>query len=379
MVLGAFVDMGIPTQWLEDKICGLSIGNLEIGAQDVKKGGLGAKKITVTERGASHARNYKEILTLIEGGALEDKVKTIAVDIFSRIADAEARVHRCEKDQVHFHEVGAVDSIVDIVGTALCIDYFKIESVTSSPLPLGSGFVDCEHGKLPIPAPATLEIVKGIPIYGGTSDGELVTPTGAAIIASLSQGFGPIPQMQIERIGYGSGSREHRGVPNLLRVFIGKIEEPTNEQGKDDVCVVETNIDDMNPELFGYLMEKLFHDGALDVCFFPVMMKKNRPGTKVEVLCAPEKMNSITKCLFAETSTIGLRYHRVHRYTLKRSLSAVTTGFGEIQVKCITDPNGRTRCAPEYEACRKIALEKSVPLKIVYDAVANAIQDRLLK
>ncbi|MBC2711412.1 MAG: nickel pincer cofactor biosynthesis protein LarC [Desulfosarcina sp.] len=375
MVLGAFVDLGVSTHWLVEKIRGLSLGDVEIVAQDVKKSGIGAKRIIVLEKEASPARNYRDIVNILENGSLCDKVKNVAVDVFSRIADAEARIHRCEKDDVHFHEVGAVDSIVDIVGAALCLDYFNIESVSSSPLPLGSGFVDCAHGKLPVPAPATLEIVKGLPVYGGTSDGELVTPTGAGIIASLSQGFGPIPDMEIERVGYGSGSRERRDGPNLLRVFVGKKIGQTTELGNDDVYMVETNIDDMNPEILGYLMEKLFQDGALDVCFAPVMMKKNRPGTKVEVLCPPEKQADITKCLFTETSTIGVRYHLVHRHTLKRSMLAVATCFGEIQVKCTTDPDGRKRYAPEYEACKKIALENNVPLKIVYDAVANTVHD----
>ena len=375
MVLGAFVDMGVSTQWLTEMIHSLSIGEVEIVARDVKKNGIGAKKITVLEKDASPARNYRDIINIIENGTLGDRVKNTAVDIFSRIADAEARVHRCQKDDVHFHEVGAVDSIVDVVGAALCLDYLNIDSVSSSPLPLGSGFVDCSHGKLPVPAPATLEIVKGIPVYGGTSCGELVTPTGAGIIASLSQEFGPIPDMQIDRVGYGSGSRECRDLPNLLRVFVGKKIEATTERDHDDVCVVETNIDDMNPELYGYLMEKLFSDGALDVCFTPVLMKKNRPGTKVEVLCPPEKRADITRCLFAETSTIGVRYHLVHRQTLRRSICQVTTCFGEIQVKCTTDPDGRKSYAPEYEACRKIALNNNVPLKRVYEAVAKAGKD----
>ena len=372
MVLGAFVDMGVSAQWLTEMIRSLSIGEVEIVVRDVKKNGIGAKQITVLEKEASHARNYRDIIEIIENGTFGDNVKNTAVDIFGRIADAEARVHRCEKDDVHFHEVGAVDSIVDIVGAALCLDYLNIESVSSSPLPVGSGFVDCAHGKLPIPAPATIEIVKGIPIYGGTPGGELVTPTGAGIIASLSREFGPIPNMIIESVGYGSGSRENHDLPNLLRVFIGKKIEKITESDYDDVCVVESNIDDMNPELFGYLMEKLFQEGALDVCYTPVMMKKNRPGTKVEILCPPEKRPDILRCLFAETSTIGVRFHLVHRHTLRRSKSLVATCFGEIQVKCTTDLDGRKQYAPEYEACKKIAIENNVPLKRVYEAVAKA-------
>jgi uncharacterized protein (TIGR00299 family) protein len=375
MVLGAFVDIGISTQWLTEQIQTLSIGDFKIIVQDEKKCGIGAKKITVIEKQASPARNYRDIIDILQKGSLNEKVRHVAIDIFSRIAEAEAKIHRCEKDHVHFHEVGAVDSIVDIVGAALCLDHLNIESVSSSPLPLGNGFVNCAHGLLPVPAPATLEILKGLPVYGGTVDGELVTPTGAGIIASMSQGFGPIPDMEIAAVGYGSGSREHEGVPNLLRIVVGKKNGRTTELGCDDLYVVETNIDDMNPELFGYLMEKLLQVGALDVCFTPTIMKKNRPGTKVEVMCSPEKQADITRCLFTETSTIGVRYHLVHRNTLKRSLSTVTTCYGDIQVKCTTDPCGRQQFSPEYEACKKVAIENNVPLKVVYHIVAIAVHD----
>ncbi|BBO67230.1 UPF0272 protein [Desulfosarcina alkanivorans] len=375
MVLGAFVDMGMPSQWLSEKIQGLAIGNVEIVAEDVKRNAIGAKQITVIEKDPSPARNYGDIVKLIENGSLDHKVKRLAVSIFGRIADAEARIHRCEKEHVHFHEVGAVDSIVDIVGAALCLDYFNIESVSASPLPLGSGFVDCAHGKLPVPAPATLEILKGLPVYGGSSDGEMVTPTGAGIIASLSATFGPAPPMEIAHIGYGSGKRDGQDGPNLLRVFLGEKTESQDQRGRADVCLVETNIDDMNPEIFGYLMERLFATGALDVSYMPIMMKKNRPGTKVEVMCLPGKQDAISRCLLNETTTIGVRCHMACRHTLKRSIATVTTGYGDIQVKCTTAPDGRKRYAPEYEDCRKVALEKDAPLKAIYDAVVHAVQD----
>ena len=258
MVIGAFVDMGMPIEWLVAQIRNLPIGDIDIVARDVSKGGIGATKIAVVEKQASPPRTYRDILNLIENGGLGERVTAMAVDIFSRIADAEAHIHRCAKDQVHFHEVGAVDSIVDIAGAAMCLEYFNIESVSSSPLPLGRGSVACAHGELPVPAPATLEILKGIPVYGGTADGELVTPTGAGIITTIAHRFGPIPPMQIDRVGYGSGSRDSNGLPNLLRVLIGTSNQQDVEAGIGDVCVVETNIDDMNPELFGYLMERLF-------------------------------------------------------------------------------------------------------------------------
>jgi uncharacterized protein (TIGR00299 family) protein len=373
MVLGAFVDMGVPIQWLVEQIRSLPIGDIDIVARDVKKQGIGAKQVSVIEKGASPPRNYRDIVSLIEQAELGDSVKALAVDIFSRIADAESLIHRCEKGHVHFHEVGAVDSIVDIVGAALCLDYLEIESASSSPLPLGSGFVDCAHGKLPIPAPATLEILKGLAVFGGGFDGEMVTPTGAGIIASLEPAIGPVPAMEIDCVGYGSGVREHNDIPNLLRVFVGKKIEPQTEWGNQDVCVVQTNIDDMNPEFFGYVMERLFRDGALDVAFTPIMMKKNRPGTNVEVLCPPEKQADITRCLFAETSTIGVRYHLAHRQTLRRTLSMVATRFGQVQVKCSIDTMGQKRYTPEYEGCRKVAIENNEPLKAVYEAVAQAV------
>jgi len=378
MVLGAFVNMGVPVDWLKMRIHGIGLSKVDIVVRDVKKNGIGAKQVTVIENGDSHPRNYRDIVGLIDDGTLNDNVKEASKDIFSRIADAEAKIHQCEKKDVHFHEVGAVDSIVDIVGAALCLDYLNIESVSSSPLPMGSGFVDCSHGRLPVPAPATLEILKGIPVYGGSSDGEMVTPTGAGIIASIAREFGPIPPMKIERIGYGSGSREGHATPNLLRVIGGELTNGELQMLGDTVCVVETNIDDMNPELFGYVMEKLFHQGALDVCLIPATMKKNRPGTKVEVLCPPEKKEAVTACLLTETSTIGVRCQWVQRNILNRFEATVKTRFGEIRVKCAQDPSGRRRCTPEFDACRKVAQEKKASLREIYDAVTGAVQDENL-
>ena len=285
MVLGAFNDMGVPTQWLIAQIGKLGIDNVEISFEDVRKNGIGAKKARIVETDPSHARNFKDILQLIESGEISEFAKNKAKQIFSTIAEAESRIHRCKLEDVHFHEVGALDSIVDIVGTALCLDYFNIETVSSSALPLGSGFVECSHGRLPVPAPATLEILKGLPVHGGDATGEMVTPTGAGIVATLAQTFGPIPSMQIERVGYGSGSIDRENVPNLLRIMAGSRVPESAQDANDDICVVETNIDDMNPELFGYLMEKLLSDGALDVCFIPVIMKKkparNKSGSAV--------------------------------------------------------------------------------------------------
>lgn len=373
MIIGAFIDLGISAEWLEERIRNLSIGDVEIAVENVKKNTIGAKQVTVIEKTAQPSVNYRDIITMLGKNAMNEKVSSMAADIFSRIAEAEARIHRCEVDEVHFHEVGAIDSIVDIVGASLCLKELNITSVSSSPLPLGGGFVDCRHGRLPVPAPATLEILKGLPVYGGTIEGERVTPTGAAIISSICKEFGPIPDMTVEHIGYGSGSREYKDIPNVLRILVGEKNEVSPGIVKDVVCVLETHIDDMNPEIFGYLMEKLFKDGALDVCYTPIMMKKNRPGTKIEVMCPPEKQSLLTTSLFSETSTIGIRHHLVHRHMLKRGISTVDTRFGSIKIKRMVGLDGQDRCAPEYEMCRKVALEKNVPLKTVYDIVTKAI------
>ena len=375
MVLGACVDAGVPLRWIQEQIRQLPIGEVEITSQDVKRNGIGAKKVHVTEKNAQHPRNYNDIAKLIEEADFSDRVKKNALDIFHRIAQAEARIHGCEVADVHFHEVGAVDSIVDIVGAALCLEYLEVATASSSALPLGSGFVDCAHGRLPVPAPATLEILKGLPVYGGQTTGELITPTGAGIIASLANEFGPIPRMEVACIGYGSGSKELPDRPNLLRVLVGKRSGKPTQADHDEVYVLETNIDDMNPELFGFLMERLFQSGALDVCLIPATMKKNRPGIKVEVLCPPDRKDDVAGCLLSETSTIGIRYQMVHRMILKRSMAVVATRYGAVKVKCTLSPDGRRRYSPEFDACRKIAIQSKVPLFSVYEAVYAAAQD----
>ena len=375
MVLGACVDAGVPLQWLQEQIQKLPIEAVEIACQDVTRQGVGAKQIRVIEKSKAHPRNYRSIVNLIEGGDLSAPVKKTASDIFRRIAQAEAAIHGCAIDDVHFHEVGAVDSIVDIVGAALCFEYLQIQTASSTALPLGSGFVNCAHGRLPVPAPATLEILKGVPVYGSQAKGELVTPTGAGIVASIADKFGRIPSMDIERIGYGSGSRELADRPNLLRVLIGKPMDRPVELNHEHVVVVETNIDDMSPELFGFLMEKLFEEGALDVSLISVIMKKNRPGIKVEVLCPPERQDAVISCLLTESSTIGVRYQLVPRQILKRTVALVSTRFGEIQVKCTQAPGGLRRYAPEYDACRAVALQTGVPISKIYETVYAAVQD----
>jgi uncharacterized protein (TIGR00299 family) protein len=291
------------------------------------------------------------------------------------LAQAEAHIHGCAVEEVHFHEVGAVDAIVDIVGTALCLEKLGIKKVVASQIPLGNGFVECRHGKLPVPAPATLEILKDVPIYGADIAHELVTPTGAAIIASVAESFGPLPPMHIEKSGYGAGQRELKDRPNLLRIIKGT---PADSQRdikdqlqSDEIIILETCIDDMNPEFFGFIMERLFADGALDVYWIPVHMKKNRPGTMVQVLCDAACKERLIERLLSETTSLGVRYYKAVRRLLFREPYTVHTSLGEIEVKRVKDPDGGIRLIPEYEVCRKIALQRKLPLRVVYATIVK--------
>ncbi|RPJ78011.1 MAG: nickel pincer cofactor biosynthesis protein LarC, partial [Deltaproteobacteria bacterium] len=272
-------------------------------------------------------------------------------------------------DKVHFHEVGGVDAIVDIVGTAFCVDFLHLTSVSASRIPLGNGFVTCSHGKLPVPAPATLEILKNIPVRGTDIQHELVTPTGAAIIATLATTFHGMPDMQIEKIGYGAGKRDTENIPNLLRIITGTKNRETYGRNSEWVVVVETCIDDMNPEIFSFLMERLFEDGALDVCWVPVYMKKNRPGTMIQVVCHESCKKKIVDRILMETTTSGVRFCESERYTLDRRIVEIDTSFGRLKAKQITKPDGTNLIVPEYEECRKIAIEKKIPVRVVFETV----------
>jgi hypothetical protein len=268
--------------------------------------------------------------------------------------------------------VGAVDALVDIVGSCLAVDYLEIDRVCVSPLPLGSGFVNCQHGVLPVPAPATLEILKNKPVYGGGQSHELVTPTGAALAAVLADDFGPMPPMKAGRIGYGAGSHELENQPNLLRIVMGTPLESEAEGDMEKLTIVEASVDDMNPEFFGYLMEMLFEDGALDVLWVPVFMKKNRPATMIQVLCPPDRKDIIFERIFNETTSLGIRHYDVRRLALKRSKVQVDTEFGSLAAKEVIDPQGRVRIVPEYEECRKVAREHHLPLRDVYETVLKS-------
>jgi hypothetical protein len=282
--------------------------------------------------------------------------------------------------EVHFHEVGATDAIVDIVGAVLGLEYLSVTRLVGSRLPLGTGFVNCRHGRIPVPAPATLALLKEVPVVGTDIEAELVTPTGAAIITGLAQGFGPQPAMQIHQCGYGAGRRKLEPGPNLLRIVLGS-EKKADEAGLSDgmaqerVWILETAIDDMSAELIGFCVERLFEDGALDVALIPIYMKKNRPATLVQVICRENRKEALLNRLLADTTTTGVRHYQTHRRVLAREEKTVSTSFGKIAVKQIRLPGGRVRLAPEYEVCRAIALEKKMPLHEIYDKLMREIGD----
>ena len=377
MTLGAFFDLGVPVEWLQDRLETLPLTGFEVLAETVSRNGIQAKSVEVRVKDDTTSRHYEDITSIIEKSPLSPEVKQRSLDIFERIADAEALIHGCPREKVHFHEVGGIDALVDIVGTALCVDYLEIDTVIASQIPVGRGFVTCQHGILPVPAPATLAILKGVPIYGTKIPHELVTPTGAAIIATLAESFEEMPDMIIEKIGYGAGKRELESQPNLLRVILGteitNSEKRIGEYQTDQIVIIETCIDDMNPEVFGFMMERLFEKGALDVYWIPIFMKKNRPGTMVQVLCSEDCREVLMACILSESSSLGVRYYHAKRRMLGRERIMVKTVYGEIAVKRIIELDGSSRIVPEYEICKKIALEKNLPIRVVYDTILKSL------
>ncbi|MFQ5483895.1 MAG: nickel pincer cofactor biosynthesis protein LarC [Desulfobacterales bacterium] len=370
MTIGAFIDLGVPLSWLKNSLSELPLNGFNLDATPVFRHGINAIHFHVKIKDNSEARDCEKIKSLIINSGLAESVKKRSISIFERISKAEAEIHGCRPEEVHFHEVGGIDAIVDVVGTALCVEYLNIGKITSSELPLGRGFVSCRHGTLPVPSPATVSILKGLPVYGTDIQHELVTPTGAAIIADLAEVFEPMPNMIVDKIGYGAGNRDLQSRPNLLRIITFK-EKRQIDKSEDTVTIVETCIDDMNPEIFGFIMERLFEKGALDVYFIPVFMKKNRPGTMLQVLCPVNRSEAVINAVLTETTSAGIRYYNVKRAKILRKIVTIKTSFGKIEAKSFQNPSGEVRIVPEYEVCRKIALERNIPIQVVYNTVAR--------
>ncbi len=375
MSLGALIDLGVEPRWLKERLgTMIPLSEFDIIVTETQRSGVRATRVSVKTREGGTARNYTDIQALVTTSELPDTVKSPVLQIFKKLAGAEARIHNCPIERVHFHEVGGIDSIVDIVGTVLCLDYLGIDKIIASPIALGKGFVECSHGTLPVPVPATMALLDAIPVYGTDIAHELVTPTGAAIISSLAKGFQSLPAMSIDGIGYGAGKRDHKGRPNILRIITGHATEPTvdsSDSAHDEtISVLETCIDDMSPEICGYLSERLFTDGALDVYWMPVYMKKSRPGIMLQVLCREGIRDVLIKRIFSETSTLGVRYREIRRQVLEREAFEVNTRYGQVIVKRVRDHGGHIRLIPEYEDCRKIALEHNIPLRVVYENIS---------
>jgi uncharacterized protein (TIGR00299 family) protein len=378
MILGALVDAGLDIDELKSELTKLHLDHYDLQVQKVVKRGIGGSHIHVIideHHHGHHHRHLADIEAIINASDLEASVKKSGLEVFNRLARAEASVHRTSVDTIHFHEVGAMDAILDVMGAVAGIHALGIDKVMCSPLHLGSGTVECAHGILPVPAPATAELVKGKPVYASGVQGELLTPTGAAILTTLSADFGPLPAMAIEVIGYGAGTSD-AAIPNLLRVMIGRAAETIKDCDMEHVAVLETNIDDMNPQIYEYLITKVLQMGALDIYITPVQMKKNRTGMLVTLVCPLEKVGPFANFLLRETTTIGLRWRTENRLKAWRRIESMETPYGRINFKIAQIGNETINIAPEYEDCLRAALERKVPLKQVM-AEANKIGQTL--
>ena len=362
MTLGAIIANGIPIETLSAEIAKLKLKGYELKSRPIVKNGISATKVDVLIHEKQTFRHLSKIIELIENSRLNPTVKEKSIAVFKRLGEAEAKVHGIAIEKVHFHEVGALDAIIDIVGSVAGLHLLGIEKIYASRLNLGTGFVKSEHGVIPVPAPATVELCKGIPVYSTNIQKELTTPTGAALISTLASGFGDLPALRLLSSGYGAGDTEIEGQANVLRILIGELVESNKTE---TVTVIETNIDDLNPQIYDYLMERLFDSGALDVYYSPVQMKKNRPAVVLTVLAKPSDNAKLCEIIFSETSTFGIRTYQTQRQILTREFIPVKTPYGEVRIK-VGSLNGKIQSAtPEYEDCKKLAKKKKVPLKII--------------
>ena len=374
MILGAMVAAGVDPSVLSEELSRLNVTGFSVNFETVTRSGLSATYARVETTDEHKHRHLSDIKQIIESSSVSDSAKKLSIEIFTRLAEAEAKVHNEPVEHVHFHELGALDAIVDIVGAAICFDLLKIDRFVCSPLHVGSGTIQMAHGRFPVPPPAVAELIKGVPFYSTDIEGELLTPTGAAIITTVCKEFGPIPQLITNATGYGAGTRQYKDFPNVLRVLIG--ETKTDAAADERLCMIETNIDDVSPQVLGHVMDRAFELGALDCYFTPVQMKKNRPGVLLSILCAPDRKEQLTELLFKETTTLGVRSYEVERRALRRSSKRVETQYGPIDVK-VAHLNGHVvNQMPEFEQVRAAATKAGVPLKIVEEAVRAALSHK---
>jgi uncharacterized protein (TIGR00299 family) protein len=372
MTLGALLDAGCMVEELRAGLRGLQVPGWELTAEKVWKNGMAATYVQVVTEDQSKHRSLSAILEILQQSQLAPTIRERAAAIFLKLGEAEAHVHDVPLDKIHFHEVGAVDAIVDIVGSCIGFHALGVEQFACSPLNVGGGTAKMAHGILPVPAPATANLLLGRPTYSTGVQKELVTPTGAAIVATLCDSFGPQPPMSVSAIGYGAGTADLPGQPNVVRIMVGEAAEKNVSGFDEEIAVIEANLDDMNPQIYGYFLEKALGAGALDVYTTPVQMKKNRPGTLLTVLCKPQETNALMSLIFAETTTFGARSYRAARRVLPREWVNVATDYGVVRIK-VSRVNGRIlHVAPEFDDCRKLAMEKNVPLqRVIAEAMRN--------
>jgi uncharacterized protein (TIGR00299 family) protein len=397
MILGALTSAGASKALLLDQLKLLSVANYEVDFSTVDRSGISATRAHVRTAEEQSHRHLSDILKIINDAGLSDAVKERAARIFTRLAEAEARVHNLPVERIHFHEVGALDAIIDVVGACVCFELLGIERFVSSGLHVGSGMVSMAHGRFPVPPPAVAELLRGAPVYSTDIKGELLTPTGAAIISTVCEEYGPLPRLRIAATGYGAGAREYENFPNVLRVIIGEDEARAHQSGSaaesaqaatgagslidegsfmdERLLMMETNVDDMSPQVCGYLMDQSFERGALDCYFTSVQMKKNRPGVLISILCREPEREALSELLFSETTTLGLRCYEVSRRALARESVQVSTPYGIIEMKLARLNGNVVKAMPEYEQCREAARAAGVPLRDVLEAARASFAD----
>ncbi len=373
MLLGALIDLGVPARVVREGVRGLGVDGIRMRVSRVKRGAVEARYVSFSGPArSSRERRYREIRKLLKRARLPAAVRERAETVFERLALAEARVHGLDPDEVHFHEVGAIDALGDIVGVSAAVEHLALDEISVSPVAAGHGQVKTAHGILPVPAPATIELLRGIPTYPAGIEWETVTPTGAALLAVLGRSFGPMPALVPEAQGFGAGDAREGPLPNVLRAVLGA---RAGRLAGDVITVLESNLDDMNPEHVPYVLERLLEAGALDVSLSPLLMKKGRPGHLLRVLCRPADRERLAAQTLLHSSAIGLRYYETPRLVLEREVRRVDTRFGRITVKWVTPPDGRRVVAPEYESCARAARRAGAPLREVYRAAERAAED----
>ncbi len=360
MILGALIDLGVDAEKWKSELNKIPVKGYEIEISKKQKNSIWGTDVNIIIDDHYSHRHLEDLLKIVDESGLSENIKTKAKNIFYKIAEAEAKIHNQPIDEVHFHEIGALDTIIDVLGSLILLEMLEVAEIYSSPLPLGSGFVNTAHGTIPVPAPATLEILRGIPVYKDGREGELVTPTGAAIISTVANFVQELPPIRVDKIGYGCGKKDF-SFPNLLRVYVGELVESTV---KERNIVLETNIDDMNPQIFGYLVEKLFKEGALDVFLTPVYMKKGRPGILLSVIAPLVMEERLSEVIFRETTTLGIRKIYVDKKIMPREIKEIETKWGKVRIK-VANINGIRKAYPEYEDCKSIAERENIPLKDV--------------